>query len=110
MQQLRIARYVIRKNNLVTTQWKFLISQEALSLISEESRACYPKETGGILIGWQEGNVTHIQLAIGPGPKAIHKRSFFTRDGDYSQGKLDQIVDETHSKMDYLGEWHSHPE
>lgn len=90
-------------------QWQFIISPNALSLISMESRARYPKETGGILIGWQDGNIFSIEIAIGPGPKAVHKRNSFTRDGDFSQVQLDRIVTETQGRCDYLGEWHSHP-
>lgn len=77
--------------------------------MTEEGQAKYPKETGGILVGWLEGSIIHIEVAVGPGPKAINKRNSFIRDGDYSQRQLDGIVVETAGQWDYIGEWHSHP-
>lgn len=74
-----------------------------------ECQTRYPKETGGILIGKRDGLLFHIEIAIGPGPNAIHKRNNFTRDGNFSQSQLDRIVIETKGELDYLGEWHSHP-
>lgn len=89
--------------------WKYWLSPKAVFQMTEESQAMYPQETGGILIGWKDGNTFYIEIAIGPGPKAIHKRSRFTRDGDFSQTQLDEIVVETADQWDYIGEWHSHP-
>lgn len=69
----------------------------------------YPRETGGILVGKIEGKTVIIQKAIGPGPKAIHGRNNFIRDGDYSQERLNKYVKRTIGEFDYIGEWHSHP-
>lgn len=90
-------------------QWKYRISPKTLFLIEEEGWAKYPKETGGILIGWQQGLIFHIETAIGPGPNAFHKNISFKRDGIFSQMHLESTVLATHGQWDYLGEWHSHP-
>ena len=103
------ALFVIGEVNLTEDQWKYWISPKTLSLIAEAGWAKYPKETGGILIGWQLGRIFYIETAIGPGPNAIHKNNGFKRGGDFSQSQLDSIVLETHGQWDYLGEWHSHP-
>jgi integrative and conjugative element protein (TIGR02256 family) len=96
--------------NLTKTLWKYWISPHALVLISEEVSVKYPRETGGILVGWQQDWIFHIETAIGPGPDAIHTRNSFKRDGNFSQTILDNIVYDTHGQWDYLGEWHSHPQ
>lgn len=105
----RIVRFVVVEVKLTASQWKYRISSNALSLIIGECQIRYPKETGGILIGWRDGLIFQIEIAIGPGPNAIHKRNSFTRDGNFSQSQLDRIVIETNGRLDYLGEWHSHP-
>lgn len=89
--------------------WKYCISSQILSLMIEEGQAKYPKETGGILIGWQKEQVFYIETAIGPGPNAFHKDLGFKRDGDFSQSQLDSVVFKTRGQWDYIGEWHSHP-
>lgn len=94
---------------MVSEDWYYKITPGAISLIHEESRAKFPRETGGILIGYLEGNIFYIEEAVGPGPRAIHKLQTFIRDGNYSQEQLDQIVIHTEGRWDYLGEWHSHP-
>ena len=89
--------------------WNYWISPKALSLMIEEGCAMYPKETGGIVIGWQQKRIFYIEIASGPGPNAFHKGISFQRDGNFAQTNLDSIVEETHGNWDYLGEWHSHP-
>ncbi len=103
------AQFVIGGGKLTEEQWKYWISPKTLSLIIEEGWAKYPKETGGILIGRQQGRVFYIETAIGPGLNAYHKDISFKRDGNFSQTHLDSMVLETQGQWDYLGEWHSHP-
>jgi len=77
-------------------------------LIAESNRK-YPSETGGILVGKFEHETVVVSMALGPGPKAIHRRNNFIRDGSYSQEKLEEYISRTKGEFDYLGEWHSHP-
>jgi len=56
-----------------------------------------------------EKGVIRINHATGPGPKALHARASFLRDGEYCQAELDKIFEQTNGTVDYLGEWHSHP-
>jgi integrative and conjugative element protein (TIGR02256 family) len=88
---------------------RFSIDRQLLSFIIHESRKEYPKETGGILAGYMEKGIIMITHATGPGPKAIHTRASFLRDGEYCQAELDKIFEHTTGTTDYLGEWHSHP-
>ena len=87
----------------------YKISDEASKFIKSESLNCFPKETGGILVGAIENNCVIIQHAVGPGPTATHKHARFKRDGNYSQETLDRFVQKSQGKYDYIGEWHSHP-
>lgn len=88
---------------------RYRLSPPALSFIIDECNDKFPKETGGILVGYVEDDIAVIIAVAGPGPKAIHQRSEFRRDGSFSQDYLDKSVNQTSGQSDYLGEWHSHP-
>jgi integrative and conjugative element protein (TIGR02256 family) len=87
---------------------KYKLAEEALRFIVTESQERFPDETGGILVGKIEKQCVFIRHAIGPGENAHHSLHGFKRDGDYSQERLDEIVNKTNGEHDYLGEWHSH--
>ena len=85
------------------------MARAAKEHIVAEAEKQLPKESGGILIGrWEEARVV-LEDVSGPGPQAEHQSSGFRRDGDYCQQFLDRVVDESEGRLDYLGEWHSHP-
>lgn len=66
-------------------------------------------ETGGVLVGFLDGQRRLIILkAIGPGPNAERSRTIFRRDVGYVQGELDKAMNESGSRGQYVGEWHSH--
>ncbi|HEY6891351.1 MAG TPA: Mov34/MPN/PAD-1 family protein [Solirubrobacter sp.] len=68
------------------------------------------EETGGILIGHRVGETSlRITRASPPGPRALHRRFRFSRDTKFLQRYLDDIVDRTNGREDYVGEWHVHP-
>ena len=84
------------------------------SLVEEmraESERRLPNETGGVLVGHtdSEGR-TRITAVVGPGPRAVHSRNLFQRDGEYAQAEVDRLHRESEGRDDYVGEWHSHPQ
>ena len=40
----------------------------------------------------------------------LHSRSRFQREGDYTQVEVDRLHHESEGRVDYVGEWHSHPD
>lgn len=87
-----------------------LVASSALTRMKREARKGLPKESGGILIGHFERRQVVITGAGDPGPAARSTRSGFRRDGDHSQRLLDAAVARSGGEVDYVGEWHSHPE
>lgn len=76
-----------------------------------ESQRKSPNETGGVLVGYVDGDGrTVVTAVVGPGPNAVHSRSRFRRDGDYAQAEVDRLHHESKGRDDYVGEWHSHPD
>jgi integrative and conjugative element protein (TIGR02256 family) len=85
------------------------LSSMAAASVCQESTRALPYETGGVLVGFVEGTTACVTHTIGPGPRAIHRRTGFQRDGDYAQDQINQLYEQSGGKVDYLAEWHSHP-
>lgn len=67
-------------------------------------------ETGGILIGYEvDPQTVKIARVSPPGPGAVHRRYFFSRDTRFLQRYLDDAQDRSGRREDYVGEWHVHP-
>lgn len=87
---------------------KIIISESVQIFFNDYSSKFMPKETGGIIIGFEDDNNIYITHATQAGPKAIHMDTKFIRDQEYSKQELDKIFIGTNGTCDYLGEWHSH--
>jgi len=80
----------------------------AVKMIRIAQRAL-PNETGGVLIGQRTEADAVVALTVGPGPKALHGPTSFTRDGDYAQLHVNRHRKRSNGVFDYIAEWHSHP-
>jgi integrative and conjugative element protein (TIGR02256 family) len=84
------------------------ILPEALALIGEEAiRSRDGLETGGILLGTDDGQEIVIRHAGGPGPKARRESHRFLRDLAHAQQLAELAWREDQSQ--WIGEWHTHP-
>jgi integrative and conjugative element protein (TIGR02256 family) len=84
------------------------IIPEALALIGEEAiRSRDGLETGGILLGTDDGQEIVIRHAGGPGPKARRESTRFLRDLAHAQQLAELAWKEDQSQ--WIGEWHTHP-
>jgi integrative and conjugative element protein (TIGR02256 family) len=84
------------------------IIPKALMLIGEEAiRSRDGLETGGILLGTDDGQEIVIRHAGGPGPKARRETHRFLRDLAHAQQLAEQAWKEDQSR--WIGEWHTHP-
>lgn len=67
-------------------------------------------ESGGILLGYRRGDHLHIVAATTPQPDDQRMRfRFFRRDLNHQKVALHQW-ELSGNTMDYVGEWHTHPE
>jgi len=84
----------------------------AVRTIAEESESKPGSETGGVLVGFFDSGLGAIVVtaASGPGPLAHHGPSTFNRDRAYCQAFLDTHAAATRGLVDFVGEWHKHPE
>ena len=84
------------------------IGQEAAEFMVQEAKSWHPCETGGVLVGHIHNGNFLVELAVGPGPNAQHKRAFFRRNQEYAERQVEEAFEKSKGRHDYLGEWHSH--
>lgn len=68
------------------------------------------KEAGGILLGFRRGTHLHVVDATAPMRRDIRQRTYFERLDPGHQKHATSRWQRTGQRMDYLGEWHTHPE
>lgn len=89
---------------------KIRANNRLLELIGLDVARRYPRETGGLLIGYwigpREAVLTNI---VGSGPKAEHRAESFLPDTAWQRKQLAQIYRKSGRTETYLGDWHSHP-
>lgn len=72
------------------------------------AQAKHPIETGGLLLGWWEGEDVSVVDAIEvPDEKATHM-SWIRREKP-AQVALDHALADRSDKAGYVGDWHTHP-
>lgn len=67
-------------------------------------------EAGGILMGYRRGPHIHVTEATAPSRRDVQRRFAFFRNAAYHQRVALRRWNETDQTLDYVGEWHSHPE
>jgi integrative and conjugative element protein (TIGR02256 family) len=78
--------------------------------MTTEAERTTPLETGGVLLGYlaSGGDIVAV-AAIGPGPKATHRRRRFEPDSSWQREQIAREYEASGRVHTYLGDWHSHP-
>lgn len=86
------------------------ISAQALLDAQGLAQAALPDESGGIVVGWWEGDGVAVVQALLPVPDDHAGRAHYERKQPLAQQALDDYLRAgLDSPSGYLGEWHSHP-
>lgn len=77
----------------------------------EEARRREPRESGGVILGYEAKNSSDLVAVtvIGPGPAAKHRRTRFEPDGEWQEAQIASAYEESGRLTTYLGDWHTHP-
>jgi integrative and conjugative element protein (TIGR02256 family) len=67
-------------------------------------------EAGGILLGLRRGDHLHITALTTPKPRDVRHRVEFRRRDKFHQAQALALWHRSGGVVDYMGEWHSHPE
>ena len=88
------------------------ICAPVLDGILVEASRLYPKETGGVFMGyWSKlRDSVVITKLIGPGPGAVHRRHRFRPNITYQQQEIADQYLMSGRRETYLGDWHTHPD
>ncbi len=89
---------------------KIEFSQAVLDLFGSQIFNFGLIETGGVLMGYVEGDTIFVKKASDGGPKAAHEEWYFRADPDYVDMFIDMEHANSNGKFRYLGEWHTHPQ
>lgn len=68
------------------------------------------KEAAGVLIGERRGKHIIVHEVSEPGDGDIRRRCFVDRKGPHHQLAVDDAFARSSGRLQYLGEWHTHPE
>lgn len=92
--------------------WTIVTDRQVFTKALEFRAGKLPKETGGILVGSfdaQRKMLYVVDLLPAP-PDSKEDRSSFVRGTEGVSEKRQEISDISAGWLDYVGEWHSHPE
>lgn len=86
------------------------ISTLVLEVIRMYGLKYYPKEFGGIFLGHysENGKDAYITEVVVP-TKFKSRKTEFTRHPDNLNVRIKQVYDLSEGKINYIGEWHTHP-
>jgi integrative and conjugative element protein (TIGR02256 family) len=88
-----------------------LVEDEVINIVEQHAQKSGTSlEAGGILLGYRRGKHLHITSATEPASNDKRSRFRFERDIEPHQGIARQHWLSSNQKIDYLGEWHTHPE
>ena len=80
--------------------------------ITVETRAAWPFETGGLLLGYVPPAASSdvvVTGLVGPGPDAVHLADRFEPDSPWQTDELERAYKASGRRTTYVGDWHSHP-
>ncbi len=86
------------------------LSSHVLRLMCRYARELSPLENGGFLLGWRSGEDRIVVDLRGPGPRALHGRHRFIPDHAWQVSEINRAFEASRGDLDYLGDWHSHPD
>jgi integrative and conjugative element protein (TIGR02256 family) len=75
----------------------------------EDAALWFPLETGGVLMGYWNGNTAVVTNLIGAGPNAVRETHNFEPDQTWQLERIAQHYTASQGRETYLGDWHTHP-
>lgn len=92
--------------------WTIYLSKEFTAMIETFRKQKLPNETGGIILGGIDVYSKKIYLvnSILSPDDSIEKRELYIRGISGVQDQLKKLSEVTNNNIQYLGEWHSHPQ
>ena len=92
--------------------WTLVLDHHVLQQMASARRAKLPKETGGVLIGAFDlpRKVIYLVTTLPSPPDSEEWPTLYIRGSRGLARQVDEIVRRTDGQLEYVGEWHSHPD
>ena len=92
--------------------WNVIIDNDLKEKISKTRMSQLPNETGGVILGYIDQKLKNIYVVdmLSAPPDSEANRTGFTRGVTNLKTDLEEARRRTAGILDYIGEWHSHPE
>jgi len=102
----------VRVTTLPFGAWELCVDTVLLDTIRELRSAKLPNETGGILIGAfdQQRRVVYVVDTVPSPPDSQEWPTLYIRGSQGLQAQVESIRQKTQGMLEYVGEWHSHPD
>jgi hypothetical protein len=99
-------------NRRVLGAWTVLYDDQLLDTIQRLRRERLPNETGGILVGSFdiERKIIYVVDTIPSPVDSEERRTLYIRGCEGLQEQLSRARQQTFEQLEYVGEWHSHPD
>jgi hypothetical protein len=103
---------VHRVHRAVMGDWTLIIDDWLFQQLSELRSAKLPNETGGVLIGSYDlpSKTVYVVDTIPSPPDSEEWPTLYIRGSEGLRAKVSGITDMTAGQLEYVGEWHSHPD
>jgi hypothetical protein len=99
-------------NRRVLGTWTVLYDDELLETVQRLRAERLPNETGGILVGSfdVERRIVYVVDTIPSPIDSEERRTLYIRGCEGLQERLARAQQQTFEQLEYVGEWHSHPD
>ena len=97
---------------LTKEEWTVILDSELLDTLARMRECRLPNETGGVLVGArdQSRKILYVVDAL-PSPQDSEElKTSYIRGTKGLAEEVERIVRISSSNLDYIGEWHSHPD
>lgn len=92
--------------------WTLVVDHQLTARIAEFRKAKLPNETGGVLMGAYDlaRKLVYVVETIPSPPDSEEWPTLYIRGKKGLKPKVDRIQELTGGQLEYVGEWHSHPD
>ncbi|GAA4422351.1 Mov34/MPN/PAD-1 family protein [Bremerella cremea] len=93
-------------------QWRLVIDGHLVAKIAAMRRGKLPVETGGVLLGSYDlvRKILYVVDTLPSPPDSKEWPTLYIRGSRGLESKLEEVRRKTDGQLEYVGEWHSHPD
>ena len=114
-EQMETKQYYVvpsKTHSAEVSGWFVRYDEGVVQSIQKLRRSKLPSETGGILLGFFDTSrrIVYIADLLPAPPDSIERPTFFVRGSKGLRAALDSVTRTTRGQLEYVGEWHTHPD